>query len=458
MGKQAILFKLLVEYFGESEESIESYIISNVEKRISILLKEIINKISNSKRRKSAVVSKVSKISIALDKIGVLIEKAEKGKSIDGIKLIKYLIRIVTSLQEGATVSSQKISDMSNYFDKIRNLETRASGLSDTSIDRMKKDENMWSKSRIINLYIYWFEPLYEDENNFINDFGAFLNNKLTSNKESNKMSNEIQTIYAVKDFLQDQDKDIDCNCFWQLFKRMRMEIGEAPITAETSDVLEYIVDEIKNAFNNNTPESVGLCEDEVEKIISDLVIKLKDDLTVYCKKDKNHIKIVKKENFRALIRYRLCNKLYYYINDGQIYRMLAFRIFQEEFPGNICIHPAAKVDGKVFISSYVMIGKQCHIHSESYLNDHVCLFPFKSYEKEMEDAYIIIGEGSILEKYTQIIGAVEVGKCCYINFNGIISKDIEEFSKVGPQNEVCKMKESDYLEILSRVKGEIYE
>ena len=57
MGKQAILFKLLVEYFGESEESIESYIISNVEERISILLKEIINKISNSKRRKLAVVS-----------------------------------------------------------------------------------------------------------------------------------------------------------------------------------------------------------------------------------------------------------------------------------------------------------------------------------------------------------------------------------------------------------------
>lgn len=454
MEKKAFLFRLLVEYFGQAEQSIESDIILNVEEKIHILLKEITEKINTSKRRKPIVAPNISKISGILHKLGELISNVEKGKgesgnSIDGIKLIKSLYRLLISLEKGATATSQEISDINNYFDKIRNLNIKAGGLSDTSIDRMKKNEKLWTKNKIENLFIYWFEPLYKKENDFIKNFDSFLDNKL--------LTQDTEIIYKIKDFLKDQDKDIDFNCFWQLFKRMNIENKEAKSIVEDGKVLVYIVNEIKKAFNNN-PESVGLCEEELQNIISNLAEQLIVDLDVYCKKEKNYTTIIRKENFRALIRYRLCNKLYYLENNVQIYRMLAFRIFQEEFPGNICIHPAAIVDSRVFISDYVMIGKQCHVYSDTFLKDNVCLFPFKSYEKEAEDSYIVIGEGSILDKSTKVIGVVEIGRHCYINFNGIISKDIEELSKVGPQNEICKMKESDYLEVLNCVKGEIYE
>lgn len=457
MGRQASLFKLLVEYFDQPEQSIEESIIINVEEKINILLKDITDEISRSKRRKQIVNSKISKISNVLDNLDSLIKKAEKSKgkssnSIDGIKLIKSLIRLSDSLEKGATATCQEISEIYVYFDKIKNLKIKAGGLSDTSIDRMKSDETMWKRTRIENLYKYWFDSQYKNETDFIKDFGFFLDKKLATEKRDKQM------LYVVKDFLKDQDKDIDCNCFIQLFRKMKVEKEEMRNIIEVDDVPGYIVNEIKKAFNNNNPESVGLCEEEFQNIISDLAEQLIADLAVYCKKEKNYTTIIRKDNFRALIRYRLCNKLYNFYNKESIYRMLAFRIFQEEFPGNICIHPAAKIDSGVFISDYVMIGKQCHVHSDTYLKDCVCLFPFKSYETDMEDPYIVIGEGTILDKSTRIIGIVDIGKQCYINYNGIISKDIEDMSKIDSRGKKCKMSENEYLEILKGVKGEIYE
>lgn len=419
MGKQGILLKILMDYFDEAEKDIEEQMKNNLNCEITNRIKEIQKKVSEKKAKRGREnllfenMGGKTKIECDIKKIDGVLKKMR----IDGFKIMEVLDKLEQDIENYSALDSREFKQISSCLAGLYEVEYQAISFSDSGIDRMRRDcKGIWSDDKIKKLYRYWFAPKHCDKE-FNKKFLEYIN-------KNQNISFESQNI--ILEFYSDQDEAIKESDFLNLFRRFDVEREE--ITFENEKIIAFIKDALDEAVRDAQIITDGIAEEEISCNFETLTEKLLEDFEAYYIEDRSKKRIFYKDNFKALIRYRLYNWLYAAGKEEELYRLIAYKIFFQEFPENICIHPAVELERQVLVGKDVILGEGTHISENSYIGKGVCIYPFETVQTRSDrskNVCIIIEPRCIIDSSTKIIGEVNIGAGSYVSANLVVTRNI---------------------------------
>ncbi len=441
MRKQGTLLKLLIEYFNTSEADVSVEIQQNAEQILTNLSKNMYNAVYELKDTDTnkSLKGGMSKIQKALNELKKELDK----KNPNVIKMINYLNALEESIDKDVSIRKDTKQKLLNVLVYLQKNTFEVWGFSDTNIHRMATNDKI-RRNQILVLYKFWFEPLIVSTQ-YKNFNKEFILHVISQSKIPNEFFSDA--IIELESFFEEQDSKISEAHFCELFDIFKDNCRIKAFVYDKEKILGFIRIELEKIMSEQEAKTRGISDTERTDFFTEITEQLIEDATVY------HLNLhFLSNNFRALIRYRLGHLLYENTGGNQ-YKALAFYISQKDFPGNVYIHPAAKIGAKVYISEQVVIGSNCKISQYCYIGKNVCIIPFYVEQTNLLNEDIILETGVIVDDLAKIIGRVHIGQYSYINTQQLIFNNISAKMFFNGTTEV-PLTEEEYQKYLTRMEN----